>query len=98
MILQLLPRPIPLLTSFLAAAFALPATGRSAERIPPPSPTSWEVEASRDLAYYDDKGADKVRHKLDVFRPRGGEKRPVVFFVHGGVWVAGSKDFPNYYS
>ncbi len=33
------------------------------------------------------------RQKLDVFRPSGSEKLPIVLFVHGGAWFMGDKDF-----
>lgn len=42
------------------------------------------------------------RHLLDVFCPaesdgKGAAHRPVVFFVHGGTWVAGDKNFFGMY-
>ena len=46
-----------------------------------------EVEAVRDLAYGDDR-----RHRLDVYRRRGGtEPGPVLLQIHGGAWVVGDK-------
>jgi acetyl esterase/lipase len=35
---------------------------------------------------------DLARHQLDVYRPKGKDGLPVLFFLHGGGWVAGSKD------
>lgn len=51
------------------------------------------VTVSRDLVYYDvPKDPDRYRHQLDVYRPRGKELRPVLFFLHGGAWMIGKKD------
>jgi acetyl esterase len=44
-------------------------------------------EVIRDLSY----GAHP-RQVLDVYRPRGARRAPVVMFVHGGAFVRGSKD------
>jgi acetyl esterase/lipase len=66
------------------------------------APPSWadeapaklaEVEATKDLPYYTGDDADKVRHTLDVYRPKGQKDVPVLIFVHGGAWVFGDKDF-----
>lgn len=43
----------------------------------------------KDLAYVS-RGAD-VRHRLDMYLPRGGGLHPVVLWVHGGSWVTGDK-------
>jgi acetyl esterase/lipase len=56
------------------------------------SPT-FDVRAERDLAYYTGPGADKVKHKLDLYLPQGKTDFPVVMFVHGGAWMFGDKDF-----
>lgn len=41
------------------------------------------------------------RHKLDLFLPAadstGGERRPVVIFLHGGTWMIGDKNFFGIY-
>jgi acetyl esterase/lipase len=55
-------------------------------------PAVYDVEAVKDLAYFEGDGADKVRHKLDLFLPRDHKDFPVLFFVHGGAWQRGSKD------
>jgi acetyl esterase/lipase len=52
----------------------------------------FEVEKVTDIAYHDGADADKVRHKLDVYYPKGQKDYPVLFFVHGGAWRFGSKD------
>jgi acetyl esterase/lipase len=57
-----------------------------------------EVEQVRDVAYYDGKGADPLRHRLDLFLPRGQKDYPVVVLVHGGAWVAGDNRCCGLYS
>jgi acetyl esterase/lipase len=63
-----------------------------------PDPTSMQlpsgelaanVEAVRDLLYVESSTDEK--HKLDIYRPRGAAKRPVLFFVHGGAWRNGDR-------
>ena len=48
------------------------------------APKPYEVVALRSVAYYDEKGADAIRHKLDLFLPKGKKDYPVIVFVHGG--------------
>jgi acetyl esterase/lipase len=55
-------------------------------------PTLFEVEKHKDIAYRTDAEADKVRHRLDVYVPKGQKDFPVMLFVHGGTWKSGSKD------
>jgi acetyl esterase/lipase len=52
----------------------------------------YEVETISGIAYYDGKDADAVRHKLDLYLPKGQKDFPVLIFVHGGTWKSGSKD------
>ncbi len=47
------------------------------------------VEKHRNLAYNEAKDADPVRHKLDLYTPKGAKNYPVMMFVHGG---SGNKD------
>lgn len=56
------------------------------------SKKEFAVEKHLNLAYNAAKDADPVRHKLDVFAPKGAKNSPVLLFVHGGAWVSGSKD------
>jgi acetyl esterase/lipase len=51
----------------------------------------FEVEKIKDVAYYDGKDADPVKHKLDLYFPKGKKDFPVLFFVHGGSWRHGDK-------
>lgn len=50
-----------------------------------------DVETIRDLAYV--KGSADQKQKLDVYRPKGKKRYPVVVFVHGGYWTSGDKGF-----
>ncbi|HEY8506483.1 MAG TPA: alpha/beta hydrolase [Gemmataceae bacterium] len=51
----------------------------------------FEVERIRDIPYRNGDGADPVKHKLDLYLPRGVKGFPVLFFVHGGAWRSGDK-------
>src|SRR5690242_5472635 len=51
-----------------------------------------EVEEFRNLAYYEGADADPVRHRLDLYVPKGRKDFPVLFFVHGGYWRSGNKN------
>lgn len=50
------------------------------------------VEKHRNLAYNSARDADPVRHKLDLYVPKGAKDYPVMMFVHGGAWKSGNKD------
>jgi acetyl esterase/lipase len=59
----------------------------------PPAEDKTEVfERHANIAYRTDKGADKERHLLDVYTPKGKKDFPVVLFVHGGSWRSGNKN------
>ena len=45
-----------------------------------------------DVAYRTDKDADKEKHTLDVYTPKGRKDFPTVLFVHGGSWKSGNKN------
>ncbi len=55
----------------------------------PPPPGALAVAEVRDVAYRDDAAADPIRHRLDLFLPRGRKGAPVVVVVHGGGWIMG---------
>jgi acetyl esterase/lipase len=75
------------------AVVGLPATG-AAE----PPPRTYEVESYFDLAYYEGEDADPVRHKLDMFLPKGAKGYPVVVILHGGAWLMGNKSLNGRYT
>ena len=53
------------------------------------------VECAADIPYAEAPPEDAGKRQLDIYRPRGAEKRPVLFFVHGGAWVRGDrKQYP----
>ena len=52
----------------------------------------YQVEKHKDLVYNPAKDADRVRHKLDLYVPKGAKDFPVMMFVHGGAWKSGTKD------
>jgi acetyl esterase/lipase len=54
--------------------------------------TSYSVEKHLNLAYNPAKDADPVRHKLDLYVPKGAKDFPVMMFVHGGAWRSGNKE------
>lgn len=47
------------------------------------------TEVVRDLAYV---SSGHERHKLDLYLPAGVQRPPLVVWVHGGAWRAGSKE------
>jgi acetyl esterase/lipase len=64
----------------------------------PPAKDALEVEEVRDVAYWDDPTADPIRHRLDLFLPKGKKDYPVVVLVHGGGWVMGDNRCCGLYS
>jgi acetyl esterase/lipase len=77
-----------LLTLALAGLLVVPV--RAADESKKPAAT-FEVEVVQDVAYNEDKDADKERHVLDLYLPKGAKDYPVLFFIHGGGWRNGSK-------
>lgn len=71
---------------------------RKAPAAEPGSPRSYEVQSFRNIAYFDGPGADCLRHRCDVFAPKGCQNCPVVLLVHGGVWTIGDKSCVGLYS
>lgn len=59
---------------------------------------TFEVEVVKDVDYYKGDGYDKVKHKLDFYRPKGHKDYPILFFVHGGGWRSGDKNAFGIYS
>jgi len=72
--------PVAVLSLLLSAASLL----RAAE-VP-------GVDVRTNLTYFAGEGADKYRHRLDLYVPKGKRDVPVVMFVHGGGFTVGIKD------
>ena len=77
------------LSPLLLLLFALPLTAEE---------TLSEVKSIRDLDYYKGEGYDKKKHKLNLFLPKDKKNFPVLFFVHGGGWASGDRNFLGIYS
>jgi acetyl esterase/lipase len=74
------------------AAALLPALLGAAPLAAQDKATSYPVEKHLNLAYNMAKDADPVRHKLDLYVPKGAKDFPVMVFVHGGMWRSGNKE------
>lgn len=61
-------------------------------------PSAYEVERIRNVAYHDGPKADSVRHRVDLFLPKGKTEYPVVVLVHGGAWLVGDNRCCGLYS
>jgi acetyl esterase/lipase len=86
-------RLLLVLAAIAFGALALVPTGQAGEaKKTYKSGGDFEVEIVKDIAYYDGKDADPVRHKLDLYLPKGQKNFPVLIFVHGGTWKSGNKD------
>ena len=57
-----------------------------------------EIQVRRDIPYW--KGDEKhpTKNKLDLYLPAKARGFPVLFFVHGGAWMHGDKNFLGVYS
>ena len=62
------------------------------EKVGAPPAGTYQVTVLRNIAYRDDKDADPIRHRLDLYLPKGQTDFPVLFFVHGGGWHGGNKE------
>lgn len=76
------PPPFTLDSALASIAKAYPQASRVSEALPP------GVGARENLGYARADGHDL---QLDVYRPADRELRPAVLLVHGGGWVAGSR-------
>src|SRR5215467_6180315 len=50
------------------------------------------IDTHTNLTYFTGEGADKYRHRLDLYVPKGKHDVPVMMFVHGGGFTVGIKD------
>jgi len=53
---------------------------------------TFDIVVETNIAYRADLAADPMRHRLDLYLPKGRKNSPVVMFIHGGGWHSGSKD------
>jgi acetyl esterase/lipase len=91
---HLVPAVLAAMVVSMTAVKAEPAgAGRLAE-----TGKKYEVRELRDVAYVEGKGADSIRHKLDLFLPKGKKDFPVIVLVHGGCWTVGDKSCAGLYS
>ena len=49
------------------------------------------IVVRRDVVYRELPGVDPARLSLDLYLPKGQRDRPIILYVHGGGWTAGSK-------
>jgi len=61
------------------------------------APLAWSLRAAAvdvrtNLTYYSGQDADKYRHRLDLYLPKGQRDVPVLMFVHGGGFTQGIKE------
>ncbi len=84
--------PYTLLGLLLSAGlFGNPGPARANDEAPAPRPVGYSVEKYKNLSYRVGTDAEKDRHLLDVYVPKGLKDFPVVLFVHGGAWKWGDK-------
>jgi len=74
----------------LVALFSLAALIRALPA--PAADKTFGVEVKTNITYYSGEDADKYRHRLDMYVPKGQRDVPVVVFVHGGGFTVGIKD------
>jgi acetyl esterase/lipase len=88
----------PLLAVVLFGIAASRVAAASPAETKPAAPPTFEVEEVLNVAYYQGKGADAWRHRLDLFLPKGQRHYPVLVFLHGGAWMIGDKSCIGLYS
>jgi acetyl esterase/lipase len=93
----------------LALQLSILVPGLRGEQVPPSVPASgaksvtglYQVEIHRDIVYrdvYPGEDGKKNKNRLDLYLPTGARDFPVLFFVHGGAWMHGDKNFRRIYS
>jgi acetyl esterase/lipase len=79
------------LVGFATFCLVLPTWAVDEPKAAVKSGGNFEVEAIKDVAYYEGKDADANKHKLDLYLPKGQKDYPVLFFIHGGGWTKGDR-------
>jgi acetyl esterase/lipase len=83
--------PAAILVAVLTAGASLgqPTTNQAPHRFPPPP----GVKVLKDLQYGHGSGRPML---LDLYLPESTDKpRPLIIWIHGGAWMAGSKEDPS---
>lgn len=83
---------------FLLVCLHLPALPPATPDNSTAKPKPFEVVERKDIDYFQGADKDPVKHKLDLYCPKGVKDAPVLVFVHGGAWVQGDKGFWGIYS
>lgn len=79
--------------------FAIPAMAQdSADKAGKRFPEQYEVKSVKDIDYYKGDHYDAKKHKLDLYLPKDQKDCPVLFFVHGGGWASGDRNYFGVYS
>ncbi len=86
-----------LVCPLLLLAVACVAPSLYADDARPMAP-KYEVKEVKDISYYNGKEADPKKHKLDLYLPKERKDFPVLFFVHGGGWKSGDRNYFGVYS
>lgn len=79
------------IAALCVALFHPPRPARAFDQAPAPRVVGFAVEKYKDIAYRTVAGAERERHHLDVYVPKGHKDFPVILFVHGGTWKWGDK-------
>jgi acetyl esterase/lipase len=80
--------------AFVVAVLVAPAAPAGEAEQPA---KTFKVKKVKDLLYYDGPGKDDAKHRLDLYLPEGKKDFPVLFFIHGGAWVSGDRNFFGVY-
>lgn len=80
-----------LLATMLGTTLGIQVRGQD----PKDSPTIRVIE---NIPYIQGDGAHPTKHRLDLYLPANKTCFPVLFFVHGGAWIQGDKNFLGIYS
>jgi len=79
-------------TLLVVSAFILSTLHTAWAEDPAKEKTTFEVEVVKNIAYVEGKDADAVRHRLDLYLPKGQKDFPILLFAHGGGWKSGNKE------
>src|ERR1700722_6143041 len=81
------------IVAIVLGGFLLAGSARADEK-----PKTYKIKSVKDIVYYDGPGMDKIKHKLDLYLPEGLKEFPILFFVHGGAWMTGDRNYFGIYS